>query len=129
MIQVKSSLHVKYSTCYTLYALYIGAYQKRIAEAVVQYQQFCEDKVKRGSRRPGGTGVLIFDEVRVVSRLMWNSRRQRVIGMAMTYEDMACLHDVYQTLDEKTQSTTYIMQFLWRDLTSSFDIVGPYYCS
>ena len=78
-----------------------------MAEAVVQYRQFCDDKVKQGSRRPGGTGVLIFDEVRVVSRLMWNSRSQRVIGMAMTYEDMACLHDVYQTLDEKTQSTTY----------------------
>ena len=32
----------------------------------------------------------------------------------------------YQSLDEKTN---YIMQFLWRDLTSSFDVVGPYYCS
>ena len=26
-----------------------------------------------------------------------------------------------------TQQTTYIMQFMWRDLTSAFDLVGPYY--
>ena len=28
-----------------------------------------------------------------------------------------------------TKSTTYIMQFLWCDLTSPFDMVGPYYSS
>ena len=61
---------------------------------------------------------------------MWNSRSQRVVGLAMSHEDMACLH-VYQTLDEDatTKSTTYILQFLWRDLTSPFDVVGPYYSS
>ena len=25
------------------------------------------------------------------------------------------------------QQTSYILQFLWRDLTSEFDIVGPYF--
>ena len=38
------------------------------------------------------------------------------------------LHDVYQALDPDalTKSTTYI---LWRDLTSPFDVVGPYHTS
>ena len=27
----------------------------------------------------------------------------------------------------KCQKTTYIMQFLWRELTSDFDIIGPYF--
>ena len=31
------------------------------------------------------------------------------------------------TSNEKTQQTTYIMQFMWRDLTLAFDLVGPYY--
>lgn len=31
--------------------------------------------------------------------------------------------------DASTRQTSYILQFLWRDLTSSFDIVGPYYTS
>ena len=49
----------------------------------------------------------------------------------MTHDDMANLFNVYQTLDPDaaTQSTTYILQFLWRDLTSSNDVVGPYYTS
>lgn len=44
---------------------------------------------------------------------------------------MSCLHDVYHALspDELTKNTTYMLQFLWRDLTSCFDIVGPYYSS
>ena len=80
---------------------------------------------------PESDGVFIFDEVRVISRLMWNSRSERVIGFAMTHEDMANFLDVYQTLDgdAENQCTTYIIQFLWRDLTSSFDVVGPYYTS
>ena len=76
-------------------------------------------------------GVLIFDEVKVIARLLWNSRSQQVVGLAMTHEDMSCLHDVYQALDPDslTKSTTYMLQFLWRDLTSRFDAVGPYYSS
>ena len=105
-----------------------GECHKRIADAANQYKKFCEQKKPVA---PEADGVLIFDKVRVVSRLMWNSRSQRVIGLAMSHEDMACLHDVYQTLDEDAtrKSTTYIMQFLWRDLTSPFDVVGPYYSS
>ena len=36
-------------------------------------------------------------------------------------------HDIYRTLDGHTTDVLYILQFLWRDLTSSFDIVGPYF--
>ena len=86
---------------------------------------------KKGQVLPEEEGVLIFDEVKVIARLLWNSRSQRMVGLAMTHEDMSCLHDVYQALDPDalTKSTTYILQFLWRDLTSSFDVVGPYYSS
>ena len=67
----------------------------------------------------------------MVARLMWNSRNQRVVGFSMSHDDMANLLDVYQALDQDaaSKSTTYILQFLWRDLTSSFDVVGPYYTS
>ena len=31
---------------------------------------------------------------------------------------------------KKCQKTAYIVQFLWRDLSSNFNVVGPYYsCS
>ena len=49
----------------------------------------------------------------------------------MSPDDMSSLHDAYQLVDETSASkqTSYILQFLWRDLTSSFDIVGPYFTS
>ena len=49
----------------------------------------------------------------------------------MSEKEQASLHDIYQLFDDDqhTKMTNYIVQFLWRDLTSSFDIVGPYYTS
>ena len=44
---------------------------------------------------------------------------------------MSSLQDIYMAYDEdaKTEQTTYILQFMWRDLTSKFYIVGPYFTS
>ena len=49
----------------------------------------------------------------------------------MTEWDQASLQDVFQSIapDQHVQQTTHMLQFLWRDLTSAFDIVGPYYSS
>ena len=71
---------------------------------------------------------MIFDEVKVVCHLMWKSRSHQLVSLAMCHEEMA---DVYQQLDAECRSkqTTYILQFLWRDLTSPFDAVGPYFTS
>lgn len=48
----------------------------------------------------------------------------------MTANDMATLQDVYEELKApQTVKASYIMQFLWRDLTSDFDVIGPYFSS
>ena len=48
----------------------------------------------------------------------------------MTADDMTSLHDVYEELKApKAVKASYIMQFLWRDLTSDFDVIRPYYSS
>ena len=96
-----------------------------------RFSKFKMQCVAEKKREPKADGVLVFDEVKVISRMMWNSRSQTMIGFAMSYEEMSSLMDVYQSIasDARTKMTTYIVQFLWRDLTSSFDIVGPYYTS
>ena len=68
---------------------------------------------------------------KLASRLMWNSRNQQIIGLAMSPEYMSSLQDIYMAYEEdaKTEQTTYVLQFMWRDLTSKFDIVGPYFTS
>ena len=50
----------------------------------------------------------------------------------MTNKDLASLNDVYRILDqpESPKQMSYILQFLWRDLTSDYDVVGPFFtCS
>ena len=106
-----------------------GASSQSIAQQAKMYKSFQAEKVRQHQHEPKADGALIFDEVKVVSSLLWNSRNQKLVGLAMTSKDQASLHDVYQMLDgsETIQQTSYILQFLWRDLTSSFDIVGPYF--
>lgn len=49
----------------------------------------------------------------------------------MNSDDLPFLHDVYSLLDEdeKIKGTHYMLQFVWRDLSSKYDIIGPYYSS
>lgn len=108
-----------------------GASWESIAKQVELFQQFKLSQKAQGKLEPLADGVLIFDEVKVISRLMWNSRSQTIVGLAMNADDLASLHDIYQLLHQNSavEQTSYIMQFLWRDLTSSYDIVGPYFTS
>ena len=63
------------------------------------------------------------------SRIIWNSANSAVVGFAMSSDDFASLHDVYEGLElgEKCQKTSYVLQFIWRDLSSDFDVIGPYF--
>ena len=48
----------------------------------------------------------------------------------MTQSDLISLSDVYEELcEDKLKKTTYILQFLWRDVSSKFDLIGPYFTS
>ena len=62
---------------------------------------------------------------------MWNSRRHKLLGLAMTSEDLRSLIDIYKILHDPdtNKQTSYVLQFLWRDLTSCYDIVGSYFTS
>ena len=48
----------------------------------------------------------------------------------MSPDQFASLH-VYQILGDglRTKQTNYILQFMWRDLSSGFDVIGPYFTS
>ena len=42
-------------------------------------------------------------------------------GIKMVEDELPVLHDVYSYL------VSYTVQFIWRDLTSGYDIIGPYF--
>lgn len=100
-----------------------------IDDQLAKFILYCDQRKKEGKMESKKDGVLIFDEVKVISRLMWNSRSQTMIGLSMTRAEMSSLADIYQTIDEPVSQTEYILQFLWRDLTSDYDIIGPYFTS
>ena len=108
-----------------------GASSVCIAEQVARYVVFKEECHKSRKQEPKSDGVLIFDEVKVVCQIMWNSRNHKLMGLAMTSNDLSSLNDIYKILQNPGANvqTSYVLQFLWRDLTSSYDIVGPYFTS
>ncbi len=58
-------------------------------------------------------------------------RKWKLIGLVLSADELASLHDVYQTLqsDHRNQKSSYVLQYLWRCTASIFDIIGPYYTS
>jgi hypothetical protein len=91
---------------------------------------------------------LLLDEMKLSASLVWNSRDQSLSGFANNHEDLVSLQDLYvfvSTLDKTPtgkatvtetgdnprhlKRSQYVLQFLWRDMTSDFDLIGPYYTS
>ena len=109
-----------------------GKIQERLKLCREEYDRMVAMQQQLGNKQvPISKGVLIFDEVKVGLNVQWNSRTDEFIGHSMTSEEMSTLHDVYESFDreEKTCKTSYVLQTLWRDLTSDYDIIGPYYTS
>lgn len=79
---------------------YTGGSHERLSKEAERFVAFKQQCVADKKREPQGDGVLIFDDVKVISRLMWNSRSQKIIGLAMSPEEMSSLHDAYQLVDE-----------------------------
>ena len=109
-----------------------GSIQQRLKICRKEYDRMVDAQKQLGSKTVAfGEGVLIFDEVKVGLSVQWNSRTDEFIGHAMTPHEMLTLHDVYEDLNkvDKTAKTSYVLQTLWRDLSSDYDIIGPYYTS
>ena len=92
------------------------------------HQEECN---KQGKKQPQGDGVLIFDKVKVTCQLIRNSRNNQLMGLTMTHQEQASLLDIYKYINntQGIEQTSYMLQFLWHDLTSSCDIVGLYFTS
>ena len=106
-----------------------GARSDCIVDQTTHYVAFKEQCVKSGKQVPKADRVLIFNEVKVACQLLWNSRNNTLMGLAMTPKGQASLNDVYKLLKDQDgfKQTSYILQFLWHDLTSEYDKVGPYF--
>ena len=89
-----------------------------------------QERMDKGLQEPKRWGVLVFNEVKVISHLMWNSKSQKMIGLAMTPEEMSSLHDIFMSHNEDTK-TAHILHLTisLEGLDFTFDIIGPYFTS
>ena len=109
-----------------------GECASRLAHERAMYDVSVQEQIKCGNPLPPlSEGVLIADEVKVAAKLHWNSRDDNIVGTSMTPDEMATLQDLYMDLDgdPTTSKADYVLQTLWRDLSTNHDIVGPYYTS
>ena len=102
-----------------------------VKEQQDNYVKYKEEVLRRGQKEPLHEGILIFDEVKVTSKVKWSSTGQKFFGLALSYKEFGMLHDVYDDINpnQNPLPAEYNLQFLWRDLTSDFDVIGPYFSS
>ena len=102
-----------------------------LLEQGTKYTLYKEEMMKKGRPEPKHEGILIFDEVKVTARVKWSSKGEKFFGLEMNPEDFPHLQDIYEDLDPNVppQPAQYMWQFMWRDLTSDYDIVGPYFAA
>lgn len=106
-----------------------GECSKRLAQERKLYDETMAQSVKEGSPTPPlREGALIIDEVKVTAKLHWNSRDDSIVGHSMSDKELATLCDLYQSLDDpEATKADYVLQTLWRDLSTERDVVGPHY--
>ena len=94
------------------------------------YSEYKTEQRKKGGKDPLGIGVLIFDEVKIINKLIWNNKTNAFVGIAMEESEYAFIKDVFTPHGQnKPRGAKYVLQFLWRDLTSKYDLIGPYFMS
>ena len=58
-------------------------------------------------------------------KVAWNLKGAGITGYSASEVELKVLHDVYSTaVQPGSQKASYIVQFLWRDLTSGFDLIA-----
>ena len=104
-----------------------GPYIDYMQDQHAKYQKFKDEWKSKGKPEPLGEGVLILDEVKVVGKVAWNTGTGKLMGICMKMDEIPCIKDLDQDLTNDRQAAEYFLQFLWRDLSSDFDIIGPHY--
>ena len=59
-------------------------------------------------------------------KVAWNLKGAGITGFSTSEDELKVLHDIFgAAVQPGAQKAMYIVQFLWRDLTSGFDLIGP----
>ena len=73
-----------------------------------------------------------FEEKKLEKKVSWNSKNGLMCGLAMDSEELPTINNIFGELKDKEKTpkaTEYVLQFLWRDLNSIINVIGPHYSS
>lgn len=98
-------------------------FEDYLSEMSEKYNSEQQNKEKPGMK----CGVLICDEVKIDGRLMINMKSHQIIGLPSQFDDFSDLFDSFSTIKSQnpTKAAQFGLQFVWRDTTSAFDLLGP----
>ena len=93
-----------------------GACAESIIRQVGHYRTFQQLFQDQSGAVPLSDGAVIFDEVKVISSLIWNSRGHHLVGLVMSPQKQANLQDIFAIFDptSRIKQTNYILQFCSR---------------
>lgn len=70
----------------------------------------------------------MFHFFQIQMKVTCNMKGAGIIGFSTDEDELPVLHDVYTNIaDPGPQKAAYEVQFLWRDITSAYDLIGPYF--
>ena len=105
-----------------------GLNEQSIASEFSKYTEFAKAQETKERPKPLGFGALIFDETKVQSKILFDMNGGNVRGFAMGPDELPFLQDIFESVDRPDNiKTSYILQFIWRDRTSSYSIIGPHF--
>ena len=62
------------------------------------------------------------------SKILFDMNGGTVKGFAITPEELPFFQDIFESVDPSQNiKASYLLQFIWRDLTSSYSIIGPHF--
>ena len=62
----------------------------------------------------------------VQTKIAWNVKGGYISGFTMAPDGLPVSHDVFTSaIQSECQKASYIVQFLWRNLTSGYKLIGP----
>ena len=81
--------------------------------------------------KPLWDGSLILDETKCVNKITWKTKTHKLTGFSTSSSEITDLSDLYRHYNEQStdDAAQQILQFLWLDRSSDFDIIGPHYFS
>ena len=105
-----------------------GIQKEKIKEQSILYDKMLNEKVQKGETPlPVKEGIIVFDEVKVSGKIAWNTASGKIVGVGLPETALSSLFDLFGKPEESPKPAEYVLQFLYRDMSSSFDFIGPYF--